>query len=113
MNACWSRFFLCKELSQVLIYDKNNATSSLDNIQNLFSHLLNNINDGKNAQISADNVTYFAAIEFLLPTDIIAQLLRAKQNGSSNLDIAKKMLVPEKIVDFRLSDKGCGLFNIK
>lgn len=111
-NTCWSRFYLCKELSQSLIYTEENSTANLEDMQALFSHLLNKIVDKKNPQISADYVAYLVAMEFLLPTAIIPKLLKAKDNGNSNLQIAKKMLTPEKIVDFRLSTVGQELFAI-
>ena len=109
-NTCWSRFFVCKELSQVLIYADDNATSSAENIRALFSNLINGV-DSSDLQYQADIVTYFVAIEFLIPSNIVKQLLSLKDKGFSNNDIAKKMLVPEQIIDFRLSSDGQSLFS--
>lgn len=109
-NTCWTRFLVCKELSQILIYNKNNLTQTLLDIENLLSHLINNMHDKNNPQVSADYVAYFAAIEFLMPSNIIDDLLALKKQGFSNNQIAKKMLVPEKIVDYRLSNAGQNLF---
>ena len=110
-NPCWTRFYICKELSQILIYEASNSTHTNQDIEILFSHLINGVHNDKKPQISADWVTYFIAIEFLLPSAIVAELLKLKTKGFNNNLIAKKMLVPEKIVDFRLSDEGCEIFD--
>lgn len=109
-NTCWTRFYVCKELAQMLIYSENNATYKLDDIDELLSSLMNGIDVNSSHQITADNITYLAAIEFLLPSDSVQKLLKMRKKGFSNAKIAKKMLVPENIVDFRLSVTGCDLF---
>ncbi|SMN00718.1 hypothetical protein SPONN_2038 [uncultured Candidatus Thioglobus sp.] len=111
-NTCWTRFYACKELAQILIYSEDNATYVLDDVDELLSSLMNGIDvNSNNHQIVADNITYFAAMEFLLPSAIIPNLLILKNKGFNNELIAKKMLVPESIVDFRLSIAGRDLFN--
>lgn len=111
-NACWARLYACKELSQMLLYSEENATHTIDDIDELLSSLMSSNMDtsSNNHQITTDNITYFGAIEFLLPSDTIAALLAKKKKGASNNEIAKKMLVPEAIVDFRLSNNGIKLF---
>ncbi|KAF3977831.1 MAG: hypothetical protein HFP77_04925 [Methylococcales symbiont of Iophon sp. n. MRB-2018] len=110
-NFCWKRFYICKELSQMLIYEEENATNTVEDVEELLPHLINNLSSESNAKISADLAAYFPAIEFLLPHSIVPDLLRLQKKGFSNNLIAKKMLVPESIVDFRLSIAGCDLFN--
>lgn len=110
-NACWTRFYICKELSQMLIFSEANTTCTNQDIEELLSHILNKIADPSNPKISADLITILSAIEFLIPSDIVDGLLALQQKGFSNNQIAKKMLVPEKIVDFRLSIKGQEFFN--
>ncbi len=110
-NPCLNRFYICKELSQMLIYRPDNSTCTSQDVEVLFSCLINGMLDNENPQISADFVAYLIAIEFLLPSAIIPELLKLQGGGFNNNLIAKKMIVPEKIVDFRLSDKGCKMFD--
>lgn len=110
-NPCWTRFYVCKELSQMLVYLEENLTITAQDLHTLLVHLINEAASNENPQISADFATYFIAMEFLLPSTIIPKLLKLQSEGFSNRSIAKKMLVPEKIVDFRLSEKGCEMFD--
>lgn len=109
-NACWTRFYLCKELSQALIYEEKNTVVKSEDISNVLSGLINNTSS-QSPQDEAENAPMFAAIEFLMPSSAIKNLLSLKNSGISNKKIAQKMLVPEQIVDFRLSDRGQQFFS--
>lgn len=104
-NTCWTRFFVCKELSQMLLHKPENTTSTTEDAQELISNLACEVWDKDNIQVVADKAAEFAAIEFLLPSVVADKLLKLRRRFS-NMQFAKKMLIPEKIIDWRLSEKG-------
>lgn len=109
-NTCWTRFYLCKELSQALIYKEENTVVKSEDISNVLLGLINNTNS-RSPQDEAEEAPIYAAIEFLIPSSAIKSLLSLKNSGISNKKIAQKMLVPEKIVDYRLSTGGQQFFS--
>ncbi|ORU89598.1 MAG: hypothetical protein A6F71_01125 [Cycloclasticus sp. symbiont of Poecilosclerida sp. M] len=107
-NPCWTRYYIAKELSHLLVFSNKNTTSTLEGLDDLLSGL---INKGESLAVNAENIAYFAAIEMLIPSDIVPKLLNARgvledivddNSDGPNLRIAKKLLVPERIVEYRL-----------
>jgi len=113
-NPCYTRFFACKELMHIYIYTPEAATTSVGDLNLVLSHLLNSLvsHEDINEQISSEHAGYFGATELLIPSEIVPMLYKAKVAleateefaSTANLEIAKKLGVPENVVEFRLNE---------
>lgn len=120
-NPCYTRFFVCKELIHIYIYTPEAATASVGNLNLVLSNLLNSLVSGEdiNEQISSEHAGYFGATELLIPSEIVPMLYKAKAGLeateefalTANLEIAKKLGVPENVIEFRLNETINELFN--
>lgn len=119
-NFCKTRFLICKELLHLFLYDKDSATVSIGDLNKLISNLLDITDDreGIEGQYSVEQAAYFGAAELLIPTKIVGLLRDARTEletmpeffGTANFEIAKKLGVPESLVEYRLTERVDSLF---
>ena len=111
-NECWTRYLVCKELSQRFLYSPDNSTKTVSDVKVLLGHLANAMpyEMGSNVQVDADFAAYYAAIEFLVPSDIVPRLhgmrerLVVSGEVNPNFRIAEYLKAPEVIVEYRLDN---------
>jgi Zn-dependent peptidase ImmA (M78 family) len=109
-NTCWTRYLICKELSHLFLYSDDSVSVTPRDLEDLFSGLLNeDIDNADLDSVEAEKLAYYVAFEMLIPSDIVPDLLAIRQKlfqtqsaEHPNLRLAKKLLVPEKVVEFRL-----------
>lgn len=111
LNRCWSRFVLCKEASHIFLGNEGNSTGTARDARQLISILLNE-SPIANPDAEAEGDAYFAAVELLMPREHIEGCVREFcEYGAEPLVIARSLVVPERVVDFRLNiDEVSGLF---
>lgn len=114
-NYCWARYYICKELMHSYFYDTqevvdNAMTDSFPMLQTLIEEILLRGYEGPSAkcQTYADVAAYWAAVEYLIPSDTLP-LLNAIFDRFSTLDdesgytaIARRLRAPEFLVKFRI-----------
>ena len=103
LNACWSRFAICKEAMHLLCGRNSNQTKDPESlIKNLISGTPVGIND----EIDIEILAIHGAIELLLPTDFVEDIYQKSADGMSDYEIALDYRVPEDLISFRLSPAG-------
>ena len=108
-NACWSRFYIAKELTHVLCGDESNYTSQPEP---LIDALVNGtILTSEKEDHLLEEQAYWGAMELLIPSHCYDRLYQYENDGMSHRDIAEKFKVPEKIITFRLSSGVRGVFD--
>ncbi|SMN02194.1 hypothetical protein SPONL_645 [uncultured Candidatus Thioglobus sp.] len=109
LNSCWSRFYIAKELVHVLCGDTENFTKKpLPLIDSIISgiSLTEDMEDCK-LELQA----FYGAIELLLPEHLCGKLYELSKNNKTNREIAEEFYVPEKIIEYRLSEAGRDVFD--
>lgn len=101
LNACWSRFCICKEAYHLLSGDDENYTNDPVSLVN---GLLNDVPVLKpDDDVEAEWMAVFGAMELLIPNWATNKLYELEASGKNHYDIAYEFRVPEKIVSLRLS----------
>jgi hypothetical protein len=121
-NNCWARYYVCKELAHLLIYnceskkDASFCTATFEDVVTNLEGLLNpSYNSQGNHQNIAENVAYYVAVELLIPTIWVDKLKAVRDSiagrpefvGTENKQLAFALRVPEKVVEFRLDHPHC------
>lgn len=110
LNSCWSRFYIAKELVHILCGDERNFTKNpirlIDSIINSDILALEADMDDCMMEFQVRNV----AISLLLPQHLSKKLYELAAT-KTNREIAGAFKVPEKLIEFRLSEAGRELFN--
>ena len=101
LNACWSRFCICKEAYHLLSDDVR--TYSTDPVS-LVNGIMNDmpvltVDD----DIEAEWMAVFGAMELLIPSSFDDYLYELENAGKEHYEIALEFRVPEKIISLRLS----------
>jgi hypothetical protein len=113
LNPCWTRFFVSKELMHCYIHETGDATSTSSDLRDLIISKINETGTSSNtAQSIVDDVAYFGAVEYLIPSDTVPLLKAVYDVLSKNpatqekayLNLATKIRVPESILEFRLNN---------
>jgi len=120
-NYCLTRFYLCKELLHIFLHTPESSTTEHLELVKLIAFLIDTYIsiDDKDCQTRVDHAAYFGAIELLIPSTLVPALIKARNDidndgeltDSGNLEIARKLGVPEYIVEFRLSEVGQEIYN--
>jgi Zn-dependent peptidase ImmA (M78 family) len=97
-NTCWTRFSYAKELSHLLLDTQSDFTQdpiklveSLVNGAGLFH---------PEKDVASEHITLYCATELLVPWFRRAELRQMAASGSSELALAQKCKVPQKVVSF-------------
>jgi Zn-dependent peptidase ImmA (M78 family) len=103
LNTCWRRFIIAKELSHLILGDKNhNFTGTISSIEAIFNKLQRKqfTNENDNNAIAVEMMAYYTAIEFLLPwhPNYGMKAVDMYKQGMSYYDIADEFKIPELIV---------------
>lgn len=109
LNSCWSRFYIAREMVHVLCGDTKNFTK---NPLPLIDFIINDIpltDDMEDCMLESQS--YHGAIELLLPEHLHNKLYELSKNNKTNREIAEKFCVPEKIIEYRLSEAGRHIFD--
>lgn len=101
LNLCWTRLVMCKEASQILLGNDQNYTNTANDAISLITELMNETTLSGSPAYNVENEAYFAATEMLLPQEFTPIVREMKDNGMTNLDIAKSFKVPAKLIAFR------------
>lgn len=119
-NYCRTRYLVCKELLHLFLYDTGSATTSTGDLNKIISNLLQITKDidGIEDQYNVEQAAYFGAVELLVPTKIVPALRAARDElqkvsefaEKANYEIAKKLGVPESLIEFRLVESVDTLF---
>ncbi len=103
LNMCWARFLMCKEAAHIFLATELNKTNTADDAIELANKLLNDSSDTDPA-VKVEEIAYFAAIELIFPRQHIESAIRDfQEQGLTFLEIAVSFKVPERVVEFRLS----------
>lgn len=96
-NHCWRRFVMCKEMAHIIL-DTNpeqRTTNVESHIQGLISEMPN---ISHNKALDSEYDAMILALEILMPWPLRKSLYSMKDEGATDMDIAKLCLVPEKFV---------------
>ncbi len=114
-NFCWTRYLVCKELLHLFLYTPDVATVSLGDLNSVISRMLNITKsvEVESEKVLAEKAAYYGAVELLIPTELVPSLRLARDEleateefaSTANYEIAKKLGVPESLVEFRLDEK--------
>lgn len=98
LSKCWQRFVACKEMCHLLI-DKE-AQFTKDPIALIESFLTMTPPEKIDEAMRSERWAFFAAVEMLIPWRGRETIISMIAAGSNNLQIAKKYMVPERIVEY-------------
>lgn len=114
INRCWSRFFVCKEFSHILLANNGNLTSSIKEAESIIKKLVSGAPaaDGQDDKAHlAEIAAYYAAMELLLPQQYQADVEDMKRNHFTYDDIARSYRIPLAILECRYDPDIEALFD--
>ena len=101
INSCWTRFVAAKELAHLLL--DTSANHFTTDVEGLLDRLMNN-QWSTEKDMESERLAVIGAIELLIPQCCHAQLASMEAAETKHLEIARHFMVPEKMIDKRLSD---------
>lgn len=98
LNACWTRFVVCKEIAHVIMGDKVGkfATNLEEQLQMAFE--IGSQIDFE-TDLKREMFAWCLAMEIMLPWSSRSLLTEAKETGLDHLELARLFWVPRKIID--------------
>lgn len=122
-NYCFTRFYICKEMLHLFLYDNENLTESSSSLKDLITSLIEvnaTLDEEGSPQLSVEQAAYYGAVELLIPSEYVLPLINTRDQmiennihqGKENYEIAKILGVPEFIVEFRLNEKHFHWFDL-
>jgi Zn-dependent peptidase ImmA (M78 family) len=101
LNACWSRFVVCKELAHLLIDSevKHFTKNPIALVQELISKLPTAKFD---RDMNSEHLAMIAAVEMLLPWQLRPEMKNMVKANKSDYEIALQFRAPEAFVNLLL-----------
>lgn len=104
LNLCYRRFAVCKELAHLLIDNAQEHFTS-DPIA-LIQQLITNVPmDDAATDLGSEQFAALSAVEILIPWGHRKMLRGMLEDGATDREVAEKIRVPEKIVNFFFRSK--------
>jgi hypothetical protein len=106
LNPCWRRFSICKELAHIDSDQEEDFTTAYSAFAPYLVADAAFISDAIPSDlvrpVLSEQLAYFFALETLLPWELRDQLVKMRDNGKSDFEIATFCKVPEQIVALAL-----------
>lgn len=104
LNACWSRFVVCKEVAHLLIdaKEKHFTHDPVELVQQLIAGAPSLNSDD---EIHSERVAVIAAIEILAPWKLRPKIQELAKSGLSDHQIATFFRMPEAAVNYLLRSR--------